>query len=133
MEDWQKEIDQHLLPHGALFSKEAIGVEFIKEIRRLTRSARLPFFTAILLEDGAASWFYRIVSLIILIGCPLFMALAKPSRAIGGLFMILCVILSAPGWWMWSYCLLPLETKMESMMDLFKKKREKAQQKSSWD
>ncbi|GEM_PF-2738321 len=132
-EDWQDELDQLLMPQGALFTRKAISLEFIKEIRRLTQSARLPFFTAILLKDGFGSWTYRILSLVIMIGCPLFMVLTKPSRPTGALFIMLCVILSAPGWWMWSYCLLPLETKMESMMDLFKQKQEKAQQKPSWD
>ncbi len=133
MENWQKDLDQHLIPHGALFSKEAIGVEFIKEIKKLTGSAQLPFFTAVLLKDGFGSWAYRILALIIMIACPLTLILVKPGRPTGLLFIILCVILSVPGWWMWSYCLLPLETKIESMMDLLKHKKAKAQRNPTWD
>lgn len=131
MENWQDEIDQFLLPQGVLFSKKAIREDFIQEIRKLGKSVRLPLFTTTLLKDGFGSWAFRILSLIMMIACPLTLVLAKPGKGTGVLFMIIYVIISAPGFWMWSYCLLPLETKMESMVDLFKYKKEKSKEKSS--
>ena len=127
--DWQDKLDQFLLPQGVLFTRKAITLEFITEIRKLVQSARLPLFTAMLLRDGLGSWVFRTLSLVITIGYLALLVLAKPERTTAFIFLIMCATLAAPGWWMWSYCLLPLEAKMESMMQLFYNEQARANKK----
>jgi len=129
MEDWQRELDRLLFPQGALFSKDAIAADIVQEIRKLMKHERLPFFTAILLRDGFGSLAYRTLSFIISIGCPLIIMLARLSRGTTWLFIVVCALISVPGWWMWSYYFLPLEMKIESMMNLFHNKQKRTHKK----
>ena len=125
MEQWEKELDQYLANHGAVFSEEAIQREFKEEIRSRMATNSLPFLSRILLKDGMESFLLRMGSLILLPG--IFLLLFSGNPAIPPqpfrMYLLICsVLISMPGLWMWWYRLMPQEKRMDRILALLQKK-----------
>ena len=121
MSDWEKEIDDFLAPHGVAFSEQT-WQDFREEMRDKIKANRLSFFTNILLRDDIGSFMYRMESFVtsIIVLPALYFHKLTSRGAI--LLAILSLIFCIPGFWMWSYYLMPQEKRREAMRALFERK-----------